>query len=518
MPIDALIKRNTYRDSVALMLLSTRLGAVAGVNQASAMMGTPANKDILRATGLLPTVADAAQSNDLLIVVDARGRAELAGALAEAERLLVAPASTEEASFAPSRPRSLERAVQVMPDANLAMISVPGEFAVFEARRALRLGLHVFLFSDNVPIEHEVELKQLAAERGLLLMGPDCGTALIGGAPLGFANAVRRGSIGLIASSGTGLQEVTCLIHRLGEGVSHAIGAGSRDLWAEVGGATFLAALDALAQDADTRVLVLISKPGAPAVQQAIFERLGKIGKPAVVYFLGVDPDGVPPVDGVCFAHDLEHTAMAAVALLRGQPIPWRGFAQASAEAIANRVCADASDSQRSVCGLFAGGTLAQEAASAIRRALDVAPDVAMTHEAGHVLDLRGHRIVDLGDDHFTRGRPHPMIDPRLRNEELVRRAGVGDVALFLVDVILGYGAHPNPAEAWRPALNDARAAARSAGGKLHVLASITGTDADSQDFHEQKLAFGHMGVTVADSSSVAALAAARTAAMLARR
>src|SRR5580704_9603583 len=97
------------------------------------------------------------------------------------------------------------------------------------------------IFSDNVPIAEEASLKHEARERGLMVMGPDCGTAIIGGVPLAFANAVPRGDIGIIGASGTGIQEVSTLIARAGRGVRHAIGTGGRDMHAEVGGLTTLA-------------------------------------------------------------------------------------------------------------------------------------------------------------------------------------------------------------------------------------------------------------------------------------
>jgi FdrA protein len=383
---------------------------------------------------------------------------------------------------------------------------VPGEYAAFEARRALRSGLHVFLFSDNVSLEEEIGLKSLGDDLGLLVMGPDCGTALIGGAPLGFANAVRRGGIGIVASSGTGLQEVSTLVHRFGEGVSNALGTGGRDLWAPVGGRTFLAALDALGRDPLTRALLLIAKPGAPEIQARIYDRLAGLGKPSVVYFLGAARESSR--EGVVFAEDLEHAARCAVALLRGEPPPATSTTTVPAREIAQRLYADLAPGQTAVRGLFAGGTLAQEAATAIRLALGAPEDGDHEHAAGELLNLCGHRVLDLGDDAYTRGRPHPLIDPRLRNDQIVAEAARGDVALFLVDIILGYGAHADPAGALRPALERAREAAARAGGRPHVLASITGTEDDPQSYDAQRAKLEGAGVVVAESSSVAAQAA----------
>ncbi len=516
MPIAGLVKPNTYRDSVALMLVSTKLAEMPGVAQASAMMGTPANKEILAATDLLAPTLEHARPNDLCIAVDAADDDTLERALRNAESLLAggaAPAGTVLGST--RRPRTLEGALRDRPDANLALISVPGEYAAFEARRALRAGLHVFLFSDNVPLDEEVQLKQLAREQGLLIMGPDCGTALIAGAPLGFANAVRPGKVGIVASSGTGLQEVSCLVHRLGEGVSHGLGTGSRDLWQEVGGTSFLTALDALAADEGTAVLTLIAKPGAPEIQELVYARLAEICKPAVVYFLGAVATPPTASDELVFAADLEDAARCAVALARGERPSAAGTSRAPVEKLARRLICGLGPRQKSVSGLFAGGTLAQEAAAAIRRNVRGDPPSAPQANPGEVLHLASHRVLDLGDDAYTRGRPHPLIDPRLRNEELVAQAASGTVALFLVDVILGYGTHAEPADALSGAVARARAAALEQDAQLRVLASITGTDDDPQGFGRQRRALEKAGVVVAESATEAGLVAGLVAGLL---
>jgi FdrA protein len=544
--IAGLLKPNTYRDSVALMVLSTTLSESEGVLQASAMMATPANVEILRATGLFAGVFATAGPNDLCIAVEARDDAAARVALAQAEALLASAgrgASGTGATASSWRPRTLHAAAKARPEANVALISVPGEHAALEGRRALLAGLNVFLFSDNVPLQEEIALKRLASERGLLLMGPDCGTALIAGAPLGFANAVRRGSIGVVGSSGTGLQEVTSLIHRLGEGVSHALGTGSRDLYEDVGGLSFLAAADALAADPSTEVLVAIAKPGDPAVEAGVLERLRASGKPAVVYFLG----GVALTAGsalsprarraltpalsqrererlsssahggaghLVVAADLEHAARCAGALARGEQPPSPADAD-EADSLAREIVDGLAPGQRAVRGLFAGGTLAQEAAAAISRALGTNGAAAVGERPGEVLRYGPHSVLDLGDDAYTRGRPHPLIDPRLRNAELVAQAGTGEVALFAIDVILGTGSHPDPAGALGPALASARVAAEAAAARLDVLASLCGTDGDRQGYQRQRAALEAQGVRVARSSSLAASVAARVAALL---
>jgi succinyl-CoA synthetase alpha subunit len=530
LPVAGLVKPNTYRDSVALMVLSTALSEMSGVLQASAMMATPANLDILQATGLYLHEFDGVGPNDLCIAVEGQDDAVAQVALAQAEKLLASTGrggARIEGAEPAWRPRTLRSAVKARSDANLALISVPGEHAALQARQALQAGLNVFLFSDNVALQDEVALKRLATERTLLLMGPDCGTALIGGVPLGFANAVRRGSIGVIGSSGTGLQEVTSLIHRFGEGVSHAIGTGSRDLYAEVGGLTFLAAIDALAADPETRVLVAIAKPGDEAVRARVVERLRARGKPAVVYFLGGDaasrlPCAAPPSGPggevpFVFAADLEHAALCAASLARGEPPPDLPE-QTQVDDLAAKIIAGLRPGEGAVRGLFAGGTLAQETAASVARALGVDPSTVAGDRPGEVLRIGQHSMLDLGDDAYTRGRPHPLIDPRLRNAELVQQAGTGEVALFVLDVILGYGSHDDPALALVPALAEARRAAEAVGRRFEIVASICGTEDDPQGYQEVRSVLEQHGVRIARSSSMAAGVAGRVAAWLAGR
>src|SRR6202011_5739561 len=285
------VVRNLYRDSVSLMQLSAGLAKLPGVAQASAVMASPANLALLREAELFTGTIEAG-ANDLIIVVAGAGEREIAQALQAAQRALDAqPAAASAAAAGAMAPRSLAMAMTQVPDANLALISTPGAYAAAEAEKALRLGLHVMLFSDNVSLRDEAALKRLARRRGLLLMGPDCGTAIINGVPLAFANVVRRGDIGCVAASGTGLQQVTCLVHRLGAGISQAIGTGGHDLAAEVGGISMLQGIDALAGAAGPKVIVLISKPPSASVAERVLAAASRAGKPVVVNFLGVDAD-----------------------------------------------------------------------------------------------------------------------------------------------------------------------------------------------------------------------------------
>jgi len=505
------IVHNTYRDSVTLMQLSAKIAALAGVHQASVVMATEGNLALLREAGLLEREV-AVSPSDLLVVLRAESDAAASAALAQAEGLLAGGDGPPAGRRGPQEipPRSIQMALAAQPESNLALISTPGEYAAAEALKALRLGLHVMLFSDNVALEDEVLLKREAERRGLLLMGPDCGTAIVRGVPLGFANAVRRGPIGVIGASGTGLQQVTSLIDQAGLGVSHAFGTGGRDLKAEVGGATMLRALEELAADFETRVIVLVSKPPSQEVTEKVLARARATGKPVIACFLGADPARIEG-DGVVAAATLEDAAAMALAAARG--IPYAGTAQRLPEHDASHLKPE----QRFVRGLYSGGTFCYEATLILSRALE---DLYSNTPVGRAIKLddvwrsKSHTLVDLGDDEFTRGRPHPMIDHRLRNERMVREAADAEVAVLLLDVVLGHGAHPEPAAEMLPAIRAARETLRVALGTAHegddrelALVALRG-------LARQVATLREAGVVLAASNAQAA----RTAAAIASR
>ena len=495
MAVVARIRKGAYHDSVALLQVQRALRELPGVEEAGVVMGTPANLALLREAGLDAPDLQHAGADDLVAVVRARTEPEAVRALERLDELLAHRAGTQQADY---RPRSVRTAVRALPGANLAVVSVPGRFAAGVAEEALREGLHVFLFSDNVAVAEEVRLKRLATARGLLVMGPDCGTAVVAGTGLGFANGLRRGPVGIVAASGTGLQEVACLVHRLGVGVSHALGTGSRDLSEEVGGATFITALLALAEDPLTEVIVLLSKPPSPQVATRVLRVARGCSKPVVVSFLGAQPAGA--WEGLHFATTLEEAAYLAVRLL-GREIPER--ADPTPEPLAW------APGQRWVRGLFAGGTLCVEAQVILRPRLGrVWSNVPLTEQARlpDPLVSREHTVVDLGSDEFTVGRLHPMLDPSVRNLRLLHEAQDPEVAVILADVVLGYGAHPDPAgelaRAWEDAL-------RRSGRKLVCVTSVCGTELDPQPYPEQVRRLREAGIVVAPSNAAAARVAA---------
>jgi FdrA protein len=507
MPTWNFVRKSVYHDSVTLMRLTRDLESVPGVRRAAAMMGTPPNRTLLRDVGLLTHEGRIASSNDLVIAIEADDMtAAQAGAAAVEAGLTAGGLATSTAPLA-DRPRTLHSARQGLAGANLALISVPGFYAAFEAMQALQAGLHVILFSDNVPVEAEIELKRYALAHGLFLMGPDCGSAIINGVPLGFANAVARGQIGLAAASGTGLQEVSCLISAAGEGISQAIGVGGRDLSDEVGGLMMNQALTVLAADPMTTAVAVIGKPPGPSTWRPLQDRIAGLGKPCVVHFTSVAPP-----DGMSWhmAATLEDAAQAAVALARGAaPMPVE-FTRPAHEI--RRLVEDTTHlmrpGQRFVRGFYAGGTLAYEARSLLQAKLDhVAAEVRGGGE--------GHRVVDLGDDIFTIGRPHPMIDGSVRREWILKEAQDPSTAVLLLDVVLGYGAHPDPAGELLPALQQAQRQAQALGRHLGIVASVCGTDRDPQRRSAQIQALESSGVIVMPSNAQAARLAALMAARL---
>jgi FdrA protein len=505
------IFRNLYRDSVSLMQLSAKLSALAGVRQASAIMATAGNLALLREAGL--AIGDVeAGPNDLLVALDGEEEAlEAALDAAEAE-LNRAPAVAQAGGPRQIPPRSLEMGLGKLPTANLALISTPGDYAAAEAMKALRLGLDVMLFSDNVALADEIALKRYARAHDLLVMGPDCGTAIIGGVPLGFANVVRRGDIGAIAASGTGLQQVTCLIDRWGKGISQAIGTGGHDLHASVGGITMLQGIEALSADPATRVIVLISKPPHPEVAERVLEAAGKSGKPIVVNFLGADPETVRRAN-VHPVRTLEDAARLAVALAGGEADAQPGAARSEVALAVPQLA----PGQRYIRGLYSGGTFCYEALLLLSETFGgVASNTPLEPERMLVDVWRSerHTVIDLGDDAFTRGRPHPMIDQTLRRERILQEAADPEVAVILFDVVLGYGAHPDPAPELAVALEQARAVVAAAGREVALVASVCGTAGDPQDLARQEAVLKNAGVLLAESNAQAV----RLAATVARR
>ncbi len=519
MPVYVRVKPSEYHDSITLMQAAAALLEMPGVEDAAVVMGTGANHEIVAAAGLLTDDVRATRPDDLVIIVKAADEAAGRAALAKAEEVLSRRAEREElASF---RAKSLASAVAAHPDANLAVISVAGRYAADEARAALERGLHVLLFSDNISVEDEIALKQLAVSKGLLCMGPDAGTAIINGVALGFANAVPRGTVGIVSAAGTGLQGVSTGIARRGGaaaggvGVSQAIGTGGRDLSEAVGGMTMLQGLKMLQDDPETEVIVLISKPPAPSVAARILAAVDR-KKPTVVCFLGAEPAAIEAA-GALPATTLTQAAVIAAALAQGNP-PDATYCHKLVEleedttrliALAAAERAKLAPGQAGLRGLFVGGTFCYEAQLLLKNLPEPVHSNAPLDKANK---LAGgsylHTVVDLGEDEFTQGRLHPMIDPSLRNRRIVQEARDPSTAVILLDFVLGYGAHPDPAGAALDAMREAQTVAAEAGRHVVFVASVCGAEQDPQPLSEQEAKLRAAGVVVLpDNASAARLA-----------
>ena len=490
------IRTGAYYDSVVLMQLQRSLSEQPGVLDAGVVMGTDANKDVLAHSDLLAPEVRSAGPDDLVIVVLGEDEASAHDAMKKVDDLLTKRgAGVEVADY---RPKSLESAARMKPETNWVLISVPGRYAAGVARQALHLDKHVFLYSDNVSLEDEIELKRIASEKGLLVMGPDCGTAIVNGVGLGFANKVRPGPVGMVAASGTGLQQVSSRIHQMGSGITQALGTGGRDLSEAVNAVTTRQGLDLLSRDPETQVIVLVSKPPSPGVADDLVKAARLAGKPVVVDFIGY-ATSLRQVDNVHFATTFDETARLAVELASSSPE--EGL---SVDLNLERFSPD----QRYLRGLFSGGTLAYEALLILQDYLPAVYSNAPLDKGFRLTDLlvsKEHTLIDLGEDEFTVGRLHPMMDNDLRIRRLEAEASDPEVAVILLDVVLGYGAHSDPASELAPAITKARANADSSGRYLEVVAVVSGTDEDPQDMHAQVEQLEAAGALVETSNDKAA-------------
>ena len=495
--LQTVIKQNSYQDSINLMLLTNKINTLDGVVQSQIMMGTDANKDIYRAAGLLTPEAEAAAPSDMVIVVESDDAGVLDTVLAETEAFLDDLSVKKEASGAAKEATSWEEAVAMLPDANMALFSIPGEYAAPELERALDLGLNVFSFTDNVALEDEVRLKKKAHEKGLLFMGPDCGTGVVSSVPVAFTNVINPGNIGIVGASGTGIQEVTCVIDRLGEGCVHAIGTGGRDLNEKVGAVTVKDAIVALEHHDPTDVICVISKPPAPEVRDEVVDLLQKCTKPVVAIFIGEKPEAHQ--GKVHLAHTLEETARIAVDLARGEAVK-KNYCEPLDLTVDEPLSSD-----KTVVGLYSGGTLAGEAAMMITEALELGHIIK---EDGYMLRHGGYDVIDLGDDVYTQGRPHPMIDPEVRIRMMRDYASKETTGVIVFDCVLGYGCHPDMAAELAPVISECIASAKAEGRDVHFVGTVVGTQHDPQDYDRSVQLLKDAGAIMESSNARAVRAA----------
>ena len=508
MVLKYLIRKNAYYDSVTLMIITREVKKIEGVKEVIVGMGTELNKELAGNLNLLTLDLQKITPNDFFISLDSVDDDIAEGAFAFVDELL----NKKKAESEDYQPSTIESALKYMPDANLVLISLPGKYAAREVKNALLNDKHVMLFSDNVALEEEIDLKKLARQRGLLMMGPDCGTAIINHVALAFANVVRKGSIGIVGASGTGIQEVTVMIDKLGSGISQAIGTGGRDLKAEVGGIMMIEGLKALQNDPLTEVIVLISKPPDKEVARKVLSILKEGKKPSVVYFVGGDP-GVIKEFGFIPGLSLEDTAHKAVAIAKGLPVEeFTGFSVNGIDKIIQEETKKLKEKQRYIRGLYTGGTLCDEAMIILSALIgDIYSNIPLKPE-GKLSDINKsyrHSLIDLGDDEFTRGKPHPMIDPYVRQERILSEAKDREAAIILMDFVLGFGSNPDPAGEMIPYIRKAGEIAAKDGRHICMISSVCGTEEDPQNLIEQERKLKEEGVIVMPSNAQAVRLAA---------
>jgi FdrA protein len=507
------VRANFYKDSLQLMQLSEEAKKLAGVKDAAVVMGTSTNKELLERLGMLGKEGREATESDMLIAVITEDPGRLEGAVKEVEELLMRPAAAKAGAFS-----NVDDAMKEMPDANLAIVSIPGEFAREVVKKLLDKGIHVHLFSDHVSHDDEAFLKKYASERGLFVLGPGAGTSIIGGKAIAFANVVSRGPVGIVAAAGTGLQEVSVLVSRSGSGVSEGLGIGGGDIKSYVGGIMALDAIEALEADPRTSVICLVSKPPSPETLEKVIEYIENMtSKKYVICFLGREKYQVKEtLKGRIFSTKSLHVASAqSVRFAEGGSaeamISKISMPKADIERMARDISAHLKADQKFIRGLYTGGTLTFETMLLFTELFGSVHSNAPLDDTLKLKDSyrsEGHTLVDLGEEEFTAGRAHPMIDPTVRKLRLVDEAKDRSVAAIIMDIVLGYGSNRDPAGAMVPAIREAKAIARADGRELPILAHVCGTDQDPQSLGEQEEMLKKEGVIVLPTNALMAVVA----------
>ncbi|MDA3871590.1 MAG: acyl-CoA synthetase FdrA [Candidatus Marinimicrobia bacterium] len=504
--IKSLVKKSEYFDSVSLMIVGKDISEMANVQDAAVVMATQENKSILKTAGLYLDEFEKYNDTDLLIVIKSEREYKFDETFKKVDNLLneIRNKKNDQGSF---MPKSLDGAIQSQSDSNLVLISIAGRYAGNEAMKALKKGLNVMLFSDNVSLEIEIKLKKYALENDLLMMGPDCGTAIINGVPLAFSNAVNKGNIGIVAASGTGLQEVSSIISEEGFGISQAIGTGGRDIKKEVGGMMFISSLEALQEDEDTKVIVLVSKPPHPTVLKKINAKIKEISKPVVSVFLGADKDLIKE-SGAISGETLEEAAMLACAISdnidTSKVTEFLEERKSGYPKIVAKEMKKIGSGRKFVRGLFSGGTLCDETQIILNKYIENIFNNRTSDKKYRLADSwfsQGHTLVDLGEDEFTVGRLHPMMDFDLRNKRIIQEAKDKETAIILFDLVLGFGANVDPIKEILPVIQEAKKIAPD----ISFICSVIGTEQDSQNRNRVIKVLEQNDVLVMPSNAAAA-------------
>ncbi len=506
--IRTIIQQNRYMDSIFLMNATRDVMNIEGVKNAVLVMGTEMNKTVLDEFGGLTEEAVRASANDLVVAVDISGEDVLSRANDVLKGLQV---ESRGSGGAAAEYATLNMASEAVPDASLAVISVPGEFAGQEAKDALMKGMNVFIFSDNVPVEEEVELKKLAEEKDLWVMGPGCGTAIIDNISLGVVSKVRKGGIGIVGASGSGIHEIAILIHRYGLGISQAIGTGGKDISGQVGGSTMIRGLRFLEKDPETEVIVLVSKPPHPETIKKVLAEVASCRKPVVIFFLGGDPEDIIKAGAVCAA-SLEDAAETAAAIAGGGRAGNPAYLEncrAELKGLAGAEKAKLGSEQKYLRAVFCGGTHSEESVLLLQ---DMVPDLhsnLVFGKAGKLPDRNksvGNTLVDMGDEEFTRGKPHPVMDPAILNERLMQEGADPGTGVILFDLLYGHGIHRDPVGTIEDTLRKIREKTEQEGRYISIIASLCGTDLDIQNVENQRKRLEELGVIIMPSNAKASI------------
>ncbi len=498
--LGVIVLNNTYRDSVFLMKISSEICAMEGIVEASAMMATERNKDLFVKSGLANEQLMEAKADDLVIAIKANDEEILNTSILRAKEMLSASLSTNRDEKDNHQIKRLEHALRENKNANMLLISCAGDYAKYEAVKGLNNGMNIMLYSDNISIEDELALKKLAHKKGLLVMGPDCGTSIINQIPLAFANKVRKGNIGVVGASGTGIQEVISLIHRNGGGISQAIGTGGRDPKEAIGGITMLDALNLLKEDEETKVILIVSKPPCVEVQKKLASFIQSTAKPIVVNFAGNDDyDLIEKAGGKGF-NSLKKAALATLALSNQDDRVEETCTFDKKQLNEEIKCLD--KKRKYLRGIYSGGSLCYESMHFARKSLtDLYSNTPMDgiQQLENVRESIKNVFLDMGEDEFTVGKPHPMIDPTEKIKRLKQELQDPQVAVVLTDCVIGSGSYEDPAGA----IADAVASVKE---ELHqipiVVTSVCGTEEDSQVYSKQVKKLQSAGIVVTDSNA----------------
>jgi succinyl-CoA synthetase alpha subunit len=512
--VSNVVKKNFHRDSVQLLHLSEEAKKIDSIKDAAVVMGTTTNKEILQKLNLLTDEGRAALESDMILAVMADSQSVIDEGMKKIEEMVLKPPPAKGRSF-----YSVDAALQAVPDANLAIVSIPGEYAREIVLKLLDKGLSVHLFSDHVPAEHELELKQYARERGLLVMGPGAGTSIIGGKAIAFGNVVKKGKIGVVGAAGTGLQEVTVLLSEAGLGVSEALGTGGGDVETKIGGITTLQSIDALEQDPETSTVLVVSKPPDADVKERILDHVARnTKKEYVICFVGPESYAVPArARARIRATKTLHAAVVEAvrtteASHYAEIAKWFSLSQNEILSLASKISGRLGEKQRYIRGLYTGGTFAYEALVVLGRMIgNVYSNAPLDSKLKLADSYRSVKdsVVDLGEEEFTIGRAHPMIDPTIRKMRFVEEAQDPEVAVIIMDFMLGYGSHPDPAGAMLSAISEAKKIAEKDDRALPILAHVCGTEQDPQPLSEQVAKLRNAGIEVFATNALMAIASA---------